>query len=201
MVKNEFGVKTKFMIVMVATFSTFKDYDLFADSAREMAKIRNDVTFVGVGDGPEWPHIKSRIVNEGINNIILTGKQKQVERIIAASDIGLLCTKSEGISNSIIEYMAMGKPAISTDLSGGSRELICHGKTGYCIDRDVHKIVRLSSTLLDNPELRISMGNKARSRIRNEFSINRMAEEFQNLYQGVASGKSDSVLADLKNAV
>lgn len=199
-VRNELEVKTRYMIVMVATFSTFKDYDLFADAAKEIAKLRNDITFVGVGDGPEWPRIKSRIVDEKIWNMVLTGKQKQVERIIAASDIGLLCTKSEGISNSIIEYMAMGKPAISTDLSGGSRELICHGKTGYCIDRDVNKIVRLISTLLDNHELRLSMGNKARSRIRTEFSIERMAEEFQNLYEEIASRKSNSVLADLKNA-
>ena len=104
------------MVVMVASFSKYKDYDLFVDVAKGIGKIRDDTTFIGIGDGSEWNRIQQRIKDEQINNIVLTGKQKEVERFIAASDIGLLCTYSEGISNSIIEYMSLGKPVISTDI-------------------------------------------------------------------------------------
>jgi glycosyltransferase involved in cell wall biosynthesis len=184
-VKEELGIKTELMIVMVAAFTVYKDYNLFLDIARELAKIRNDVTMVGVGDGPELEGIKQRIKSEMIGNVILTGSQRNVERIIAASDIGLLCTYSEGISNSIIEYMAMGKPVISTDISGGSKELIVEGETGFCIERNAEKIAGSINLLLNNSELKRSMGNKGRKRIGSYFSISRMGEEFIRIYREV----------------
>ncbi len=190
-VREELGVKSEFMLVMVATFSKFKDYDLFINVAKEIQKLREDVTFVGVGDGSEWERIDKRIKEEHINNVILTGIQKEVERIVASSDIGILCSISEGMSNSIIEYMALGKPVISTDLTGGSKELIIDGETGYIFDRNREKIIETINNLLDNKALRVSMGNRGRIRIHTWFSINRMGDEFRNLYQNVSDQKED----------
>lgn len=189
-VKEEFGIKTEFAIVMVAAFTLNKDYDLFLDVARETGKIRDDVTFIGVGDGPEWKRIRQRMIDEEIYNVNLVGKQNRIERIISASDIGLLCTYSEGISNSIIEYMALGKPVISTDTIGGSKEIIMNGKTGYCTDRNTKKIVSLINVLLNNNPFRISMGNEGKKRINSHFSINRMGQDFLNLYDDVWIKKS-----------
>ena len=177
------GINTPYMVIMVSAFSDLKDYDLFLDVAKEIMKLRKDVTFVGVGDGPKYEHIKQRIKKEHINNVILTGKQHNVEKIIAASDIGLLCTYSEGISNSIIEYMALGKPAISTDLIGGSKELIVEGKTGYCLERNKDKIATKINFLLDNPEIRKTMGAKGKERISSYFSLDRMGKDFLNVYK------------------
>jgi glycosyltransferase involved in cell wall biosynthesis len=184
-VRDDLGITTKFMVIMVATFSLLKDYDLFLEVAKEIRKVRDDVTFAGVGDGSEWERINKRVEEENISNVILTGQQKEVEKIIAASDIGILCTYSEGISNSIIEYMALGKPVISTDLTGGSKELIIQGETGYCCERNVEKIVYLLNKLLNNTDLRNAMGNKAKNRISSDFTIKRMGEEFEMIYKEV----------------
>ena len=189
-VKRKFIIKTRFSVIMVANFSAFKDYDLFLDIARETGKVRNDVTFIAVGDGIEMERIRKRIANEDINNVLLTGKQLEVEPIVASSDIGILCTKSEGMSNSIIEYMALGKPVIATDMIGGSRELITNGITGYCTERDSGQVVELLNKLLDDNELRSTMGRKGMERIRNNFSIERMGEEFRALYNEVLSTKN-----------
>lgn len=184
-VRREFGIRTNFVAVMVAAFSSFKDYDLFVDTARETARMRNDVTFIAAGDGPEMARIRLRLENENVKNVVLAGRQKNVERIISSADIGLLCTWSEGISNSIIEYMALGKPVIASDIIGGSRELIQEGITGYCTPRDPVLISGLINKLLDDPELRLSMGSKGRERVEKNFSINRMGEEFVSLYNEV----------------
>lgn len=189
-VKKEYGIKTRLIVVMVAAFTGFKDYNLFLDVARNLGKSREDVTFVGVGDGSEFQHIQRRINEEMITNVILTGSQRNVERIIAASDIGLLCTYSEGISNSIIEYMALGKPVISTDINGGSKELIIEGETGYCIERNVEKISFTLNILLDSADLRKSMGDKGKERIMSHFSIERMGEEFCAVYEEAMTAKS-----------
>ena len=188
-VREELNIKTEFMIVMVAAFSEFKDYDLFLNVAKEIGKSRSDVTFVGVGDGPNLKHIQQRIKDEEIENILLPGSKKEVEPIVAASDIGLLCTYSEGISNSIIEYMALGKPVISTDLSGGSEEIIIEGETGFCTDRKVDKIITSINLLLDNPQLRASMGKKGKERIASHFSISRMGKDFEIVYREALSQK------------
>ncbi len=181
-IRNSLGIKTSFVVVMVATFSRFKDYDLFLNVAKEINKSRKDITFLGVGGGPELIRITDRMKNENIENVVLTGRRSDVEQIIAASDVGLLCTFSEGISNSIIEYMALGKPVIVTDLKGGSKELVINGETGFCTERDILKVVDLINELIDDQVLRNSMGKKGKERITRFFSIKRMGEEFVDLY-------------------
>lgn len=187
--RTELGISTRFMVIMVATFSSFKDYDLFVDVARESGRLRRDVTFVAVGNGPDFERIRSRIYDEGIRNTVLTGRRTDIERLVSAADVGLLCTKAEGISNSIIEYMACGKPAIATDTVGGSRELIIDGETGYCTERDAVRTASLISCLLDNRKLREAMGQKGRERIFTHFSIARMGQEFQSVYKELLAGR------------
>lgn len=184
--KTDIGVKTRYMVVMVGSFWIYKDYDLFLDVAKKIGETRDDVTFVGVGDGIYFNRIAHRINNEQIGNVILTGRRKDVERIVAASDIGLLCTFSEGISNAIIEYMALGKPVVVTDLEGGSKEIIVEGETGFCTERKLDSVVPLIDQLLSNPELRISMGKKGKERIASHFSIDRMGREFEQVYHEVS---------------
>lgn len=182
-IREGIGVKSTYVVIMVAAFSSFKDYDLFIDVAKNICKIRNDITFIAVGDGPDWKRIQERILVEHIDNVILTGSQNEVERLISISHIGMLCTFSEGISNSIIEYMALGKPVISTDPEGGSKEIIVQGETGYCTDRNADEIVRLINQLLDNENLRSSMGKKGKERIFSLFSVERMGKEFELVYK------------------
>ena len=193
-VKAEFDITTEYMVIMVATFSHFKDYDLFIDIAKEIGQSRNDITFVAVGDGIDWKRIQKRIKDEHVTNVILTGKLKEVERIVSASDIGILCTKSEGISNSIIEYMALGKPVIATDLTGGSKELIQDGVTGYCTERNADKVIGLINQLIDNKGMRVSMGEMGRERIRTRFSISIMADKFAAIYKEVSGSEKHSIL-------
>ena len=181
-IRDSLRIKTLYIVIMVATFSRFKDYDLFLGIAKEVARSRRDITFVGVGGGPDWNRIKERVVSEEIENVVLTGRRSDVEHLIYASDIGLLCTFSEGISNSIIEYMALSKPVIATDLEGGSRELIADGETGFCIRRDIQEAVAKINLLIDDETARLSMGEKGESRIRSLFSVERMGREFVELY-------------------
>jgi glycosyltransferase involved in cell wall biosynthesis len=190
LIRNEINVSTEYLIVMVASFSAFKDYDLFLDVAKEVGSIRKDVSFAAVGDGPEMKRILKRVKDEKISNVVLTGRRTDVERIVSASDIGILCTWAEGISNSILEYMALGKPVIATDLVGGSRELIEDGITGYCINRDLLTVTTLINKLLNNKDLRLRMGQRGKERIERKFSIKRMGGEFQALYEDVLTRKT-----------
>lgn len=188
-IREELGIKSGPIITMVASFTRYKDYDLFIDVAKEFNKIHNNATFIGVGDGEDWQRIHDRVVNEKVSNVLLTGLKNDVESIVGISDIGILCTYSEGISNSVIEYMAMGKPVISTDLYGGSRELILDGETGFCVERKLSAVLEHINILLSDEDLRLSMGNKGRERIWSSFSVNKMGARYLDLYKNVLNNE------------
>jgi len=184
-IRKEIGVKSKYMVIMVASFSDYKDYDLFVNVAAEAKKLFPDLTFVAVGDGPEWERIRKRVDVENVTNIILMGHRENIEPYVAASDIGLMCTITEGISNSIIEYMALGKPVISTDTKGASKEIIIEGETGFCTERNTNSVIQKLTILLNNEELRVAMGANGKERIVKYFSFESFGNGFVSVYKDV----------------
>lgn len=177
-----------YAVIMSASFSNTKNYTLFVDVAKNLASIRNDIVFIASGDGPGFKEIRDRIEKEKISNIILTGRTDKVEKLISISDIGLLFTYSEGISNSIIEYMAMEKPVITTDTEGGSKELVIHEKTGYIVENSISDISNLIQKLLDNPGLKERMGFEGKKRISEHFNMEIIGEKYFSLYKKLIDG-------------
>jgi glycosyltransferase involved in cell wall biosynthesis len=193
-VRTKLGIRSEYVIIMVASFSKLKNFDLFLDVAKTINEIRADVTFIGVGDGDEWRRILDRVNDENIKNVILTGRRADIESLINTSDIGVLFPNlnlhGEGISNSIIEYMALGKPVITTDIYGGSREIIKEGETGYCIEPKIQRISETINSLLDNAELRAKMGKKGKEIIAEKFSLDAMGHQFESIYEQVLTKKN-----------
>ena len=71
------------------------------------------------------------------NGIYFLGNQKDVESIVNICDIGVLMTNNlvhqEGVSNSILEYMAFSKPVIASK-GGGTSEIVIPEETGFLIN-------------------------------------------------------------------
>jgi glycosyltransferase involved in cell wall biosynthesis len=187
-IKAKFNIRTEYTVIMVASFTINKKYGQFLDIAEYFSGRRNDITFFGVGDteedSTEFEKIRTR--SEKMGNVILCKKIESVEALVNACDIGVLFTHSEGLSNSIIEYMACCKPVIASD-AGGTRELIENNTTGFLItDETSEEIARLISELLDDTERRSTIGRNARLHIEENFSIDRMGAEFDRLYKEIA---------------
>ena len=185
--KAKLSITTDNVVGMVASFSYRKDYETYISSAQRILEKRNGVTFLAIGDGENLKRCKEMVKPEFQKKIIFLGKQKDVESIIDIFDIGILATDirfhSEGISNSIMEYMALGKPAVATDC-GGTKELVLNGKTGFLVNpRDNIDLSRKIIHLLENNKLAIKMGNAGKERIYKNFSLERMASSYVSLYQ------------------
>src|SRR5688572_14383781 len=100
--------------------------------------------------------------------------------------IGVLMTNvknhAEGISNALMEFMALGKPVIATNF-GGSIELIESGISGYLIEAfDVDQLTEKIEYLLANDEVRKEIGKAAHDRIKMSFSIDSMVNSFYSEY-------------------
>jgi glycosyltransferase involved in cell wall biosynthesis len=116
--------------------------------------------------------------------------RSDVESIINAFDIGILLTDlerhGEGISNSIMEYMAAGKPVIATD-GGGTREIVIDGETGFLVpQKSPERVAETIDKLLNDDELRRNMGLMGKQMIQREFNIHRMTSEHVELYEKLA---------------
>jgi glycosyltransferase involved in cell wall biosynthesis len=183
-IKQELNINTKYIIGMVASIYFKKDHESLMLAAKKILRQRNDVTFVCIGDGPRLEQIKEMAENS--ERIIFTGIRNDVESIVNIFDIGLLITFEEGISNSIMEYMALAKPVIATD-GGGTKELVIDGETGFLIpQKSPDLLAEKIDYLLNNKNLRKNMGEKGRERIQKEFHIDKMINEHIKLYIKVA---------------
>jgi glycosyltransferase involved in cell wall biosynthesis len=186
-IRKKYSVNTKYIVGMVGKVIPKKDYLTYLVSATEIIKQRDDVTFFVVGDGDQLKQYKT--LANGNPKIIFTGEITDTESIINAFDVGVLTTNSnihgEGISNSILEYMAFGKPVIATDY-GGNKELIIEGVTGYLINNmDSSSLIKKLNYLLNHEKLQIKMGDAGRKLIMEKFNIDRMVLSTLQLYHDV----------------
>lgn len=179
--KNQFRSKSKNIVGMVASFSTLKDYNTFINSGVIVLKEFPETTFLCIGDGDKVQY-KKLIPLKYIDNFIFLDSQTEIESIINIFDIGILATYTEGISNSIIEYMALEKPVVAT-IGGGTSELIIDNETGFLVPPQNIKIMAEKIILLlrDNAKRRL-MGQAGKARIRTEFSIENMVNKHIEIY-------------------
>src|SRR3989449_8023775 len=157
------GMKT---VGMVAEFNRFKDYPTFINAARKLSSKRSDVVFVAVGDGETLQ--ASKEMAAGVAAIKFLGERKNIEQIAQTFDVGVLSTFTEGISNSIMEYMALRKPVVATD-GGGTQELVVEGETGFLVPpKNPDRLAARIEYLLDNPEIARHMGEAGGTKVRRE---------------------------------
>ena len=103
-------------------------------------------------------------------------------------DIFALSSDSEGMSNTIIEAMAAGRPVLATDV-GGNSELVVPNQTGLLVEaRSPEALARGIQTLAAAPAAREAMGAAGRLRAERDFSLRRMLEEYELMYLNVAEG-------------
>lgn len=113
------------------------------------------------------------------------GYVTEVEDVIAASDIGVLSSETEGLSNSVIQYMLGEKPMIASRV-GGNLELVEDEITGLLVEvGDVDHLAELMKCLASQPDTRLRYGERARARIMGSFGVSRMLEQHITLYSEV----------------
>jgi glycosyltransferase involved in cell wall biosynthesis len=117
------------------------------------------------------------------HRIEFLGEYSDIPRLLAAADFGLLTSREEGFSNVILECMAAGLPLIVTDV-GGNAEAVVHEETGFVVPpRNPKAIGEAILRLMRDPEARNRFGHAGRSRVEENFSLNRSVKAHANLYQ------------------
>lgn len=181
--------KDKFIVPMIAQVSNRKDQRTFIKAAEilQNKNVIDDFLFLVVGDGDKREELENLTKQKKLEqNVKFLGNRRDVEIILRASDISVLCTAAwwgEGISNSILESFACGVPVIATD-NGGTKEVIENDKSGYVIEIGNSKqLVEKILYLKNNREILQNFSIEAVKTVQEKFSIEKMVSNYAEFYK------------------
>jgi sugar transferase (PEP-CTERM/EpsH1 system associated) len=136
-----------------------------------------------VGGGPLRQLLAETVERLGLSDRVwLAGPRNDVAALMRSMDVFVLPSVNEGISNTILEAMAMARPVVAAAV-GGNPELIVSGVTGELYDGDaLENLPRVLAPLLTDYTRRQVMGAAARARVQQHFGLQSMVAGYLNLY-------------------
>ena len=142
-----------------------------------------------VGEGPNARAIETEIERLQLQpHVRLLGLRHDVPKMLAAADLFLLTSISEGIPLTVIEAMAAGLPVVSTNV-GGVPEIVVEGQTGLLAPSgDAAGLAAAVSRLAGDAALRKQMGEAGRQRAAEVFSADKMHAAYDRLYAEMLDG-------------
>lgn len=182
-IRTRYNIKTKYIVSMAGEYSRRKDYPMFVKAANRVVKNIPDTTFIAMGSGDSKPY-ETLIKPENRGKIIFVGRVSDVESVFNASDVVVLATSVEGVSNAIMEGMAEGKPIVSTfGPYVGTSEIVENGKSGYLVAcHDDKAFAESIIKLLSDASLRQAMGKRGKEIVKEKFNIEQMVCKFAKVY-------------------
>lgn len=133
-----------------------------------------------VGEGPQHSALEQLANDLGLaGHVTFAGFQKQALPWVAAMDVFVLASAKEGLPRVILEAMLLGKPVVSSSVTG-SKELVRDGETGLLYDYgDIAALTGRIKELAMDESKRTAMGGAGRERVLAEYSIGRYVKEVQ----------------------
>lgn len=182
-IRKRWDIKTKYIVAMAGEYSHRKDYPLFVHAANRVLAQNPDVTFIAMGSGEPAPY-KALIEPQNKDRVLFVGRVTDVESVYNASDVVVLATAIEGVSNAIMEGMAIGKPIVSTKGPYvGTAEVVEDGKSGFLTEyHDDNAFSKCILALLADERLCKQMGERGKQIVAEKFSIQQMIDGFSKVY-------------------
>lgn len=180
-------------VVMTGRMARQKDFHVVISAARLLRRAERPYRFLLVGYGPQRDQLMAE-ATDLVTDGIMTFPPASIEVLehVRQAHVGVLMTDprwhQEGCSNAIMEYMACGLPVLCGE-SGGNREVVEDGKTGFVIaPADPQALAERIAYLGNHEDQRRAMGAAGRERIMETFSLERMVDDYVRIYEETLSG-------------
>ena len=172
-------------IGIVGNLKAVKGTDVFIDAAKIVLKKHPDVQFELAGTG-NTEQYQSQIEQLDItSNVRLLGSLSDVPAFLSTLDVAVLSSRSEGLPNAIMEYMAAGRPCVVTDV-GGCGELIQHERNGLLVpSENPAALAEGIVELLDHTDKAAQFAAVARKDISEKYEAAVVANQWCEIYDNV----------------
>ena len=184
-VRGELGIEPEAPVIgVVCELRAQKALEVLFEAAAILRDEFPALKVLVAGDGPEWERLEQGIARLGLEEtVLLLGIRRDVPAVLDALDIAVLSSDYEGSPLSVMEYMAAGKPVVSTSV-GGVPELVEEGMHGLLVEpRDPKALAGAVARVLRDPAERERLGEQGRQRQRAEFSLDAMVRRIEELYE------------------
>lgn len=159
-----------------------KNHELFLEAAKRVSENTNQrVKFMIVGDGELRSELEDKVRDLGLDNVVFTSWQKNVDEVNAGLDIIALTSKNEGTPVSLIEAQAAGKPVVSTRVGGIENVVIPDQTALLSASGDIEGFARNLLVLIDDPVKRSSFSKRG-NHVLEAFHYKRLCHDFEKLY-------------------
>lgn len=182
-IRNEYGDR---LVLAVGRLVPFKGFEYLIRAMKQVSG-----TLLLIGTGPLQTALKSCIIEysvfekvhmiDNVDNALIPPYYRAASIFVMPS-----ITRAESFGIVQVEAMAAGIPVINTDIPSGVPEVSVHGQTGFTVPpKDPEALAQAINLLLDNAELRKQFGVAARRRVKEEFSVEKMAARTMAVYDSV----------------
>lgn len=168
---------------IVARLTPAKDHRTLLAAIELLRNARPDAHCVVVGDGELRDELRRERARRGLDDCVhFAGAQGEVAAYLAAMDVFVLSSVTEGLAMTLLEAMAAGRPIVATRV-GGNPEVVEDGVTGLVVPpRDPAALAGAIRALMDDPGRAAAMGSAGRERVREKFSLEAMAGRYAAIY-------------------
>tara|TARA_R110002072_G_scaffold155657_2_gene306086 strand:- start:141523 stop:142695 length:1173 start_codon:yes stop_codon:yes gene_type:complete len=186
------GPSTQPVAISVARLSPEKDFPTLLRATWILIKDRPDFRLKIVGDGAERQKLEQ--LAEELNltgHVEFLGERSDVSQLLPQAGFFVSSSKTEGISLTVLEAMAVGLPVVTTRV-GGNPEIVVEGKTGRLVSpQSPEELALAMRDLLKDQEGWPVYGELARQRIEQHFNVRNMVRQYEDLYRELLAERSD----------
>lgn len=180
----------KLRVTMIARMNAhYKNHSGFLRIAAEVHKRLPETEFLLVGDGPLRAEVEQQAASLGLGErALFLGDRRDIPAILASSDISVLTSDSEGLSNVILESMAAGVPVVAYAV-GGNPELVNTERGALIAAGNEGEFANAICRLLSDRTARRELGRNARAFAEESFSLARVCRQYEDLYVNLLARK------------
>lgn len=182
--------ETTLRILATGRLVWIKGFDYLLEALALVVRTGVDFRAEILGDGELRQVVRYTIRDLGLtDHVTLPGNVPSTDVLarLQSTDVFVLSSVGEGISNAVLEAMASGVPLVTTN-AGGMAEAVADGIEGYVVPvRDAAALAARIISLAKDRDARLSMGLAARRRAERDFSIERQMDVFEEMYRSISA--------------
>lgn len=172
----------------VGRLATVKNQRLLIAAFNILCKLQpnlaQNLRLLLVGDGPERENLEKQVLQLNLTSqVIFAGNRNDIPQMMSLIDVFVLPSLAEGISNTILEAMAAGKPVIASRVGGNPELLPEELRESHLFEsNNAKELAKIMEMYLDDAEVLTTNSTLVKKHCQNQFSLDTMVQRYQAVY-------------------